>query len=56
MCDFKYLNQRVRIIGEENGNSFKDVSKTKREKTHEEMSFYYNLPVAEKCLEKCLIF
>ena len=30
----KYLKQRVRIIGEKNGQSFKVVSKTKKEKKH----------------------
>ena len=58
MCVCKYLNQRVRRTGEHNGKSFKGVSKTKkkkntrREKT--QLSFYYRLPVVEKCLEKCL--
>ena len=33
MCICKYLNQRVRRIGEQNGKSFKGVSKTKRKKT-----------------------
>ena len=30
----KYLNQRVRRIGEQNGKSFKGVSKTKKKKQH----------------------
>ena len=30
----KYLNQRVRTIDEQNGKSFKGVSKTKKEKKH----------------------
>ena len=32
MCACKYLNQRVRRIGEKNGKSFKVVSKTKKKK------------------------
>ena len=31
---FKYLNQRIRRIGEKNGKSFKVVSKTKKKKKH----------------------
>ena len=59
----KYLNQRVKRIGEQNGKSFKGVSKTKKKKQHIKrlsfitqfkLSFYYCLPVVEKCLEKCL--
>ena len=37
---FKYLNQRVRKIGEYNGKSFKNVSKTKKKKANEEMEFH----------------
>ena len=38
----KYLNQRVRRIGEYNGKSFKGVSKTKKKKKHMrfEIEFY----------------
>ena len=37
----RYLNQRVRRIGEWNGKSFKVVSKTKqKKKTHEEIEFH----------------
>ena len=32
MCVCKYLNQRIRRIGENNGKSFKVVSKTKKKK------------------------
>ena len=59
MCVFKYFNQRVIRIDEQNGLSFKNALKTKKKKKHEEIeysrfSFYYCLPVFEKCLEKCL--
>ena len=59
MCVFKYLDQRVIRIGEQNGLSFKGVSKTKKKKKLEEieyskLSFYYCLLVVENCLEKCL--
>ena len=36
MCVCKYLNQRIRRIGEKNEKSFKVVSKTKKKKTSEE--------------------
>ena len=36
-----YLNQRVRIIGEWNGESFKGV--TKRKRTHEEIEFHNSI-------------
>ena len=32
MCVCKYLNQRIRRIGEKNEKSFKVVSKTKKKK------------------------
>ena len=35
----KYLNQRVRRIGEQNGKSFKGVSKTKKKKHIKRLSF-----------------
>ena len=34
MCVSKYLNQRVRRIGKQNGKSFTGVSKTKKIKKH----------------------
>ena len=43
----KYLNQRVRRIGEQNGKSkgFKGFSKTKNKKeTHEEIEFQNLIP------------
>ena len=57
----KYLNQtkKNRWIG-----PFKDVLKTKKKKKtwkdwvselNSRLSFYYSLPAAEKCLEKCLL-
>ena len=40
MCVCKYLNQRVRKIGEQNGKYFKGVSKIKKRKKHvNRMSF-----------------
>ena len=36
---WKYLNQRVRRIGEKNGKSFKGVLKTKRKKHIKRLSF-----------------
>ena len=33
LCVCKYLNQRVRRIGESNGKYFKGVSKAKKKKT-----------------------
>ena len=36
MLVFKYLNQRVRRIGEPNGKSFKGISKTNKKNTHGE--------------------
>ena len=37
----KYLNQRVRRIGEQDRKSFKIVSKTKKKKkTHEQIEFH----------------
>ena len=64
MCICKYLNQRVRVIGEYNGKPFNVVSKKKTKKnTHiKRLSFitqfkieFLRLPVVEKCLEKCLL-
>ena len=61
ICIFKYLNQRIIRIDEQNGVSFKGVSKTNNNiKTKNEeidysrLSFFYCLPVLEKYLEKCL--
>ena len=63
MLVFKYLNQRVRRIGEPNGKSFKGISKTNKKKhtwrdlsfiTQFNIEFLLPLTVAEKCLEKCL--
>ena len=34
MCVCKYLKQRVKKIGEQNGKSFKGFTKTKKKKTH----------------------
>ena len=55
----KYLDQRVRTIGEQNAKSFKVVSKTKKKKEIDEeiesrLSFYYPFPVVENSLEKYL--
>ena len=36
----KYPNKTARIIGEQNGKSFKGVSKTKKNKTHEKIEFH----------------
>ena len=36
----KFLNQKVRRIGQQNGKSFKGVSKTKQKKTHEEIELH----------------
>ena len=57
MCE--YLDQKVRTKGEQNGKSFKVVSKTKKKKEIDEeiesgLSFYYPFPVVENSLEKCL--
>ena len=42
----KYLNQRVRKIGEYTGKSFKSVSKSKKKKkTHEETEFHNSIQV-----------
>ena len=57
---YKYLNQTVRRIGESNGKSFRGLSKTKKSNTgrdsvskvNSRLSFYYLLPVVEKCLDK----
>ena len=53
MCE--YLDQKVRTIGEQNGKSFKVVSKTKKKKEIDEeiesgLSFYYPFPVVENSL------
>ena len=57
----KYLNQIVTRIGENNGESFKSVSKTKNKKNMKRFSFidqfkifYFCLLVVEKYLEKWL--
>ena len=57
----KYLNQIVTRIGENNGESFKGVSKTKNKKNMKRFSFidqfkifYFCLLVVEKYLEKWL--
>ena len=42
MCVCKYLNQRVRIIGEQNGKPFNGVSK-KKKKPHEEIEFHNSI-------------
>ena len=40
----KYLNQIVTRVGQNNGKSFKGVSKTKKKKkTHEEIKFYKSI-------------
>ena len=41
----KYLNQRVRRIGEKNGKLLKGASKTKqnKKKTHEEIEFHNSI-------------
>ena len=39
----KYLNQRVRLIGEQNGKSVKGVPKTKTKKVHEEIEFHNSI-------------
>ena len=58
MCVFKYFDQRVIRIDGKNGLSFKGVLSKKKKKYEEieysRLSFYYCLPVLEKCLEKCL--
>ena len=65
ICVCKYLNQRVRRIGEKNGKSFKGVLKTKKKKNtwrdwvselDSRLSFSYCLPVLGKCSEKYLIY
>ena len=43
MCVCKYLNQRVRRIGEQNGKSFMDVSKAKKKKKKEEIQFHNSI-------------
>ena len=52
MCVCKYLNQRVRRIGEKNGKSFKGVSKTKKKKTNEEIEFFLPFTGCRKVLGK----
>ena len=52
----KYLNQRVWRIGEQNGKSFKGVSKKKRKKMHEliefKIEFLLQFTACRKLLEK----
>ena len=45
MCICKYLNQRVRVIGEYNGKPFNVVSKKKKKKTHthKEIEFHNSI-------------
>ena len=60
----KYLNQRVRRIGEKNGKSFKSfLKKRKKDKKHMERlsfitesnnEFLLRLPVVEDCLKEYL--
>ena len=45
MCVCKYLNQRVRRIGEWNEESFKCVSKTKKKKKTRMISFKTQLKI-----------
>ena len=41
MCIYKYLNQRIRRIGQKNEKSFRGISKMKKKKkTHEEIEFH----------------
>ena len=39
ICVCKYLNQRVRTIGEQNGKPFNGVQKKKKKKAHEKIEF-----------------
>ena len=36
---YNYLNQRLRIIGEQNGELFKDISKTNKQKNIKRLIF-----------------
>ena len=53
MCVFKYFNQRVIRIDEQNGLSFKNALKTKKKRKYEETEYsrlsFYCLPVLKKC-------